>query len=251
MDDEPLGRDCVRLALAGVPDAVLVGECGDGEEAVRVIREVRPDLVYLDVQMPGMGGFEVLEALGSEQPDVIFLTAYEEYALRAFAVHALDYLLKPFSNERFRESLAHAGRRIRAQEEPRTRASWLTVLQGEGRRLLKLSEVDYFTAEGNYVRVHVGAEAHLVRSTLAALLERLDPARFVRIHRGGGGEPEPGEGGGPVGGRGLCGHAARRAAAAGEPALQGRPAAAVPLSRLAGPPRALRRRCICWYEVHG
>lgn len=201
VDDEPLARDCVRLALRDEPGIEVAGECGDGASAVSAIRALAPDLVYLDVQMPGLGGFGVIEQIGAAaMPAVIFVTAYEEHALRAFSVHALDYLLKPFSDGRFRESLAHArgqlggsrdalSQRLQALiDEGRTgaaspRPAWLTVAEREGRRLLRIEDVDWFEAEGNYVRVHIGAEEHLLRSSLAAIREQLDPARFVRIHR--------------------------------------------------------------------
>lgn len=203
VDDEPLARDCVRLALrnAPPPEVQVVGECGDGAEAVAQIQALAPDLVFLDVHMPGLSGFDVIERVGPERmPAVIFVTAYEEHAVRAFTVHALDYLLKPFDDPRFHDALAHArrslggergqGRRLQAllQEERRQHeggryATWITVLVRDSHRLLRVDDVDWFEAEGNYVRVQIGSEEHLVRSTLGAILERLDPARFARIHR--------------------------------------------------------------------
>lgn len=201
VDDEPLARDCVRLALCAAPDVEVVAECGDGIAAAAAIRALAPELVYLDVQMPGAGGFAVIEEIGAAvMPPVIFVTAYEEHALRAFAVHALDYLLKPFSDARFHESLAHAraqlsggggslARRLEALLRERQdgaaprRPGWLTVAERSGKRLVRIEDVDWFAAEGNYVRVYAGAEEHLLRMSLAALQQELDPARFVRIHR--------------------------------------------------------------------
>lgn len=237
VDDEPLAREGLRMSLATEEDVELVGECPDGERAVEAILALAPDLVYLDVQMPGLDGFGVIERVGPERmPAVIFVTAYEEHALRAFEVHAIDYLLKPVEEARFREALMHARRRIGAAEgrdeelgrrlvalleerrassaggapgtlsslaalaalgegmapgeasperSPRGQgyASWITVVVHQARRLIRMDDVDWFEAEGNYVRVQVGAEEHLVRISLTGLLERLDPAKFVRIHR--------------------------------------------------------------------
>lgn len=200
VDDEPLARDCVRLALAGESEVCVVGECGDGPSAVAAIRDLRPDLVYLDIQMPGSGGFSVIEDVGTAaMPAVIFVTAYQDHALRAFTVHALDYLLKPFSDERFRESLRHARARLGADPPSVAQAlqgllvelgrrrppRWLTVPEQDegGRRLIPIDDIDWLSAEGNYVHVQVGSVGHLVRATLQALLQELDPARFVRIHR--------------------------------------------------------------------
>ncbi|HEX2080877.1 MAG TPA: LytTR family DNA-binding domain-containing protein [Longimicrobium sp.] len=213
VDDEPLARDCIRLALAREPGWRLVAECRSGREAAEAIEREAPDLVFLDVQMPGMDGFGVIEAVGPERmPATIFVTAFEEHALRAFQVHALDYLLKPFGDERFREALEHARRRIHGERRgelgarleallrevhaggsppaaarpapPTPYATWLTVTAQNRTQFIPVAEVDWLQADGKYVQVHAGGRTHLVRGTLAATAQRLDPAHFVRIHRG-------------------------------------------------------------------
>jgi len=204
VDDEPLARDCVRLALAKQPGIRVVGECADGEQAVDEILAHRPDLVFLDVQMPGLDGFGVVEQVGAERmPAVVFVTAFDEHALRAFEVHAADYVLKPFDDARFADAVRHATRQLRSGDELRQRLdALLTEVRGGGSgsgagrpitrlmvqvkdriRFVRTDEVDWLEAAGNYVRVHAGTQAHLIRATLAGLCEQLDPARFVRIHR--------------------------------------------------------------------
>jgi two-component system LytT family response regulator len=215
VDDEPLARDCIRLALAREPGWQLVAECGGGPAGVQAIEREAPDLVFLDVQMPGMDGFGVIEALGPERmPATIFVTAFEEHALRAFQVHALDYLLKPFGDERFRQALEHARRRIHNERRgelgerleallrdvgggrhpaaarppspfsaPAPYATWLTVSAQNRTQFVPVAEVDWLEADGKYVRLHAGGRTHLIRGSLAATAERLDPAHFVRIHR--------------------------------------------------------------------
>jgi two-component system LytT family response regulator len=201
VDDEPLARDCIRLALAELPDVELAGECKDGESAVRQIRKLSPDLVFLDVQMPGMDGFDVIETVGSERmPPVIFVTAFDRHAIRAFDVHALDYLLKPFDDARLHDAVRHARARIdderigslaerltallENRHSPETKVlRRLAVRERERIRYIDVSDVDYLTAEGNYVRLHVGRETHLIRLTLSALERDLDDERFQRIHR--------------------------------------------------------------------
>ncbi|HEU0299948.1 MAG TPA: LytTR family DNA-binding domain-containing protein [Longimicrobium sp.] len=213
VDDEPLARDCIRLALAREPGWQIVAECRSGREAAEAIEREAPDLVFLDVQMPGMDGFGVIERVGPERmPATIFVTAFEEHALRAFQVHALDYLLKPFGDERFREALGHARRRIHGERQGELGArlqallrevhpdaalsamaarlpsspyaTWLTVSAQNRTQFIPVSEVDWLQADGKYVQVHAGGRTHLVRGTLAATAQRLDPAHFVRIHRG-------------------------------------------------------------------
>jgi two-component system LytT family response regulator len=212
VDDEPLARDCIRLALRGEAGCEIAAECPDGERAVQAIEREAPDLVFLDVQMPGMDGFGVIERIGAERmPPVIFVTAFEEHALRAFGVHALDYLLKPFGDDRFRQALGHARRRIHTEHDgelgrrlhallrdvhggarpgphpPAAPASpyatWLTVSAQNRTQFVRVDEVDWMEADGKYVRLHAGTRAHLIRGSLAAVAERLDPAHFVRIHR--------------------------------------------------------------------
>jgi two-component system LytT family response regulator len=207
VDDEPLARDCVRLALGREADVEVVGECGDGRSAVSAIRQRSPDLVFLDVQMPGLDGFGVVEAIGpARMPPVVFVTAYDAHAIRAFRLHATDYLLKPFDDVRFGEAVAHARRQMRearesamgrrlvallddvrsAKEPAPSRQPYATrvlVRQGERLEFLPLDTVDWIETAGNYVRLHAGTRAEVVRTTLAGLLEQLDPAVFVRIHR--------------------------------------------------------------------
>ena len=200
VDDEPLARERLRTLLEEEADVTVVGECASGRAAVRAIQERRPDLVFLDIQMPGIDGFGVLEALGpSRAPAIVFVTAYDQYALKAFEVHALDYLLKPFDRERFAATLdrARAAVQLRAGgthdaglaallaefAARRRAADRLLVRSGGKERLIPVEEVDWFEAAGNYVRLHVGRERHLLRETMCHLETRLDAERFVRIHR--------------------------------------------------------------------
>ena len=200
VDDEPLGRERIRTLLGGDADVEIVGECGDGKQAVAAIERTGPDLVYLDVQMPEMDGFAVLDAIAGERmPAIIFVTAYDRYAVKAFEVHAVDYLLKSFDRERFHDALRRAKEQIRGSreglwherltgllEELQWRQKQLTrlVIRSAGRIFfLRVEEIDWLEAADNYVRIHVGRESHLVRETLQSLQERLDPSRFLRIHR--------------------------------------------------------------------
>jgi len=177
----------------------IAGEAPDGRRAVTAIRKQRPDLVLLDVQMPEVDGFGVLEAVGAARmPEVIFVTAYDQYALRAFDVHALDYLLKPFDRERFARAMTRAKTRLREKGEPlgprlaalldalekRTPHLERLVIRAAGRVVfLRAGEVDWIEAAGNYARLHVRGEEHLLRETMSALEARLDPQKFRRIHR--------------------------------------------------------------------
>ncbi|MGH3111915.1 MAG: LytR/AlgR family response regulator transcription factor [Gaiellaceae bacterium] len=200
VDDEPLARKRIQRLLKEEPDVEVVGECADGRQAVAAIRRDAPDLVFLDVQMPELDGFGVLEAVGAERmPAVVFVTAYDEHALRAFEVSALDYLMKPFLPERFQRALKRARRQLRSDAEGGTREKLLELLAlvGGGRRhldrllikndsrvyFLKAEEIDWIEAAGNYVQLHVGKDVHLLRETMARLEAGLDPARFLRIHR--------------------------------------------------------------------
>jgi len=200
VDDEPLARERVLTLLQQETDVEVVGECSDGGQAVSAIQQHSPDLVFLDVQMPGCDGFEVIQNIGIDRmPMVIFVTAYDQYALRAFEVHALDYLLKPFGRERFRETLKHAkeelerqragdlGRRLLAlvndvKPEP-PRVDRLVVKSGGRVFFLRTEEIDWIEAAGNYVRLHLGSENHLFRETMNRMESRLDTRRFARIHR--------------------------------------------------------------------
>ncbi|HEX8690799.1 MAG TPA: LytTR family DNA-binding domain-containing protein [Longimicrobium sp.] len=212
VDDEPLARRRVLRLLKEQDDEVeVVAVCATGMQAVEAIRETRPDLVFLDVQMPEMDGFEVLERLGGELPPVIFVTAYDQYALRAFEVHALDYLLKPFDAERFRRAfergrsqlerrasgqgqrvvalLEQLSRERRSLEEklaaPKAQHMEWVMVKARGKiEFLRTSEVDWIEAEGNYVRLHAaGRRGFLIREKISTLEERLDPDRFMRVHR--------------------------------------------------------------------
>ena len=201
VDDEPLAREKIRGMAAADPDIRVVGECSNGAEAIEAIQTIRPDLILLDVQMPEVGGFAVLEALKDEGlPPVIFITAYDHYAVRAFEFHALDYLLKPFDRERFRAAIERAKRQIRREkngaglderiialleqmrEQPRY-TERLVVKTGGRVFFLNADEIDWIEAEGNYVSIHAGKKAYLLRETISGIEGQLDPRHFVRIHR--------------------------------------------------------------------
>jgi two-component system LytT family response regulator len=198
VDDEPLARRRLTSLLAKEHDLEIVGEAGDGRSAIVAIREHRPDLVFLDVQMPEPDGFGVLRSIGPERmPVVVFVTAHDQYAVRAFEVHALDYLLKPFDRERFQQTLERARAQLRRGPKAAERVIDLLegfdqaaarperfVLKSGGRvQFLRAEEIDWAGAERNYVALHAGGRAHLLRQTLTALEAQLDPRRFVRIHR--------------------------------------------------------------------
>jgi two-component system LytT family response regulator len=199
-DDEPLARERLASLLSAEPDVDLVAQARDGEEAVTAIHDHTPDLVFLDVQMPQMNGFDVVEAVGTDKmPLVIFVTAYDQHALRAFQVRALDYLLKPFDRERFSDALQRARRQLERDEtgdlgrrllalvkdlrRDQPRSDRLVVKSGGRLFFLRTDEIDWVEAAGNYVRLHVGATSHLLRETMNAIESRLDPEKFFRIHR--------------------------------------------------------------------
>ncbi|HUE89130.1 MAG TPA: LytTR family DNA-binding domain-containing protein [Vicinamibacterales bacterium] len=200
VDDEPVARERIVGLLAQEKDIELVGECADGHEAVSAIQHQHPDLVFLDVQMPVCDGFGVIEQVGAERmPPVVFVTAYDEYALKAFEVHAIDYLLKPFGRDRFQQSLQHArehlerrragdlGKRLLAlvqdlKPEPQ-KLDRLVVKSGGRVFFLRTGEIDWIEAAGNYVKLHLGEDSHLFRETMNNMEGRLDGQRFVRIHR--------------------------------------------------------------------
>jgi two-component system LytT family response regulator len=194
VDDEPLARERLRALLGGESDVEVVAECADGPAAVKALREFAPDFVFLDIRMPGMDGFEVLEALGSDRlPWVIFLTAYDEHAVRAFEAHALDYLLKPASRARVRESVARVRERMAAAAPPaglrewlanRERARRLVVRDGPRVVFVELAAVDWIEAAGNYALIHVGRETHILRETMSELEARLPREEFLRVSRG-------------------------------------------------------------------
>ncbi len=198
VDDEPPARRGVVLRLRKFRDVEIAGECGDGASAVKKILQLAPDVVFLDIQMPGMDGFEVLRAVPPEQlPGVIFLTAFEQHALRAFEFHALDYLLKPVSDERFEAAIGRArklmDRRTRMAmaervlqmlgQTPEKYASRFTVQTGARIQIVQAEDVGWIAAAGDYVELHVAGRSYLMRETMASLEQRLDPAKFLRIHR--------------------------------------------------------------------
>jgi two-component system LytT family response regulator len=200
VDDEPLARQRIRTLLEGDPDIEVLGECADGRLAVKAVRDQHPDLLFLDVQMPALDGFGVLEALaGQRLPAVIFVTAHDRYALRAFDVHAVDYLLKPFDKDRFRTALERAKGQIRRDQGGAVDQRLLDLLKdvreakkplerlvvkSSGRvYFVRVEDIDWIEAAGNYVRLHVGKEDHLLRESMAGLEARLDGTRFLRIHR--------------------------------------------------------------------
>jgi two-component system LytT family response regulator len=182
VDDEPLARSSLKVLLGRDPEVELVSECGSGAEALRDIRKKKPELVFLDVQMPECDGFDVLEQLGGDLPlALVFVTAYDQYALQAFEAGALDYLLKPFDNERFARTLKRAKERI-AQGRP-ARVERLAIKNAGEVLFLKIAEIDWIEAADYYVSLHVGAQAHLLRRSMAEVQEELQAARFCRVHR--------------------------------------------------------------------
>ena len=207
VDDEPLAREKLRGYLESEADIEIVAEAGDGRSAVEIIEHEKPDLVFLDVQMPELDGFQVIESLEVEpMPKVVFTTAYDQYAVKAFEVHAVDYLLKPFDRERFANAIEKVRASVDApdevtadalgsmrdrleallQEVERERHPYRDrlVIKASGRVvLLETEEIDWVDAAGNYVRLNAGEESHLLRETMNRLEDRLDPKRFLRIHR--------------------------------------------------------------------
>jgi two-component system, LytTR family, response regulator len=184
VDDEPLARSNVTVLLRRDPEIEVVWECGSGMEAIAEIRGSKPDLVFLDVQMPECDGFDVLEMLGGELPAaVVFVTAYDQYALRAFESGALDYLLKPFDNARFERALGRAKERIAHGRNPHPALERYVVKSAGQISFLKISEIDWIEAADYYSCLHVGARTHLLRRSMAELDEELDQAVFCRIHR--------------------------------------------------------------------
>jgi two-component system LytT family response regulator len=184
VDDEPLARSNLTVLLRRDPEIDVVRECGSGVEALAEIRGSKPDLVFLDVQMPECDGFDVLEMLGGELPAaVVFVTAYDQYALRAFEAGALDYLLKPFDNARFDRALGRAKERIAHERNPPPTPERFAVKSTGQVSFLKISEIDWIEAADYYSCLHVGARTHLLRRSMAELDEELDQAVFCRIHR--------------------------------------------------------------------
>jgi two-component system LytT family response regulator len=213
VDDEPLAREGMLSLLEEDPEIEVVGSCANGRQALEQVRRLEPALLLLDVQMPEMDGFGVLEALGEAAPVVVFVTAYDQYALRAFEMHAVDYLLKPFDDERFDKAMRRAKTQVRQEQadvlsrrllamletyrgggvpgadeelERLPQGSYLTrlAIRSSGRVVfLKIEEIDWIGAADYYVELHAGGKAHLLREPMARLEEKLDPKRFLRIHR--------------------------------------------------------------------
>lgn len=200
IEDEPVARKRMKRLLAGDSEIEIIGECADGREAVAAIQKLKPDLIFLDIQIPEFDGFDVLKAIKSEQmPFVIFVTAFDKYAIKAFEFHALDYLLKPFEPERLQSSLDRVKKQIQqknngdlenrlrslledVKSEPKYQER-LAIKSGGDILFLKTDEIDWIEPAGNYLRLHVGKESHLLRETLGGLESRLDPKKFVRIQR--------------------------------------------------------------------
>jgi two-component system LytT family response regulator len=208
VDDEPLARRTIRDLLAEHSDIEVIGECSNGLEAVAFIQDQLPDLLFLDVQMLGLDGFETLARLEPERiPEVVFVTAYDQYALKAFEVHALDYLLKPFNDQRFREAVRQAKARIELKEISQVSQSLLDLLgercqpgteQNQTRKgsitrfmikmrgrviFIEASQVDWISADDYFIKLHAGEKTHLLRMSMNELEEKLDPKTFLRIHR--------------------------------------------------------------------
>jgi two-component system LytT family response regulator len=184
VDDEPLARSNLSLLLRLDPEIEIVSECGSGADAPNEIRRTKPDLLFLDVQMPECDGFDVLELLGKDVPPaLVFVTAYDQYALRAFDAGALDYLLKPFDNARFERTLARAKQKIARDKIQPQRLEFLTVKNAAQVTFVRLPEIDWIEATDYYAGLHVGEKVHLLRRSISELEQDLDPARFCRIHR--------------------------------------------------------------------
>jgi two-component system, LytTR family, response regulator len=200
VDDEPLARERLRNLIGRDAEVEIVAEASDGRAAVKAIEKAQPDLVFLDIRMPGLDGFGVLDSLRVPRlPVVVFVTAYDRYAVKAFEIHALDYLLKPFHRVRFEETLRRAKAAVRRgaadhlarvfgwmeDSQPSRRSVRRFLVKASGRVVfVRADEIDWIEAEGNYVRLHVGAASHLIRETMAKIESRLDPDRFARVHRG-------------------------------------------------------------------
>ena len=200
VDDVELARERIKILL-GDHEIEIVAECENGREAIDAIRDLEPDLVFLDVQMPKIGGFDVIEIIGAEKmPTVIFVTAYDEFALRAFEVNAIDYLLKPFDEERLAKAVGRAKREIKKQEpsggieeklrnllkEVKTEPQYLKrvpVKTARGTTLVLTEEIDWIGSAGHYLELHAGRDTHLIREKMSYLETRLDPKDFMRIHR--------------------------------------------------------------------
>ena len=200
VDDEPLAREWVRNGLQDVPDIDVVAECGDGFEAVRAVTELKPDLMLIDVQMPGLDGFGVLASLEAQDlPAVIFVTAFDRYALKAFEAHAVDYLMKPFSSERLHDAVERARAQIDRSSERDLKAAlhallediqreraypeWLLIKKEDRSVFLRVADIDWIESSRNNVRLHVGKEIYVFHETTTGIESKVDPKKFFRIHR--------------------------------------------------------------------
>jgi two-component system, LytTR family, response regulator len=206
VDDEELARRGMRVRLERAGDIVIVGECANGQEAIAAIERMTPELVFLDVQMPEVSGFDVIDAIGAHAaPHIIFVTAFDHYAVRAFEVHALDYLLKPIDDERFAQALRRAREALTSARDEtlharlaaavakmggaaaggaqRPGADRIAIPSGDRVVVVRIADIDWVEASGNYVSIHVGKKAWLLRETIAAMDQRLAPHGFARIHR--------------------------------------------------------------------
>lgn len=184
VDDEPPARASVRVLLRRDPQVEIIGECQSGNDAVTAIRDTRPDLVFLDVQMPECDGFDVLEMLGADLPGaIVFVTAYDQFALRAFDAGALDYLLKPFDNQRFELALARAKQKLQGQRQPAKRLERLAIKSGNQMLFIHANDIDWIDAADYYSCLHVSGKSHLIRRTMSELASDLAPEIFCRIHR--------------------------------------------------------------------
>jgi two-component system, LytTR family, response regulator len=184
VDDEPLARRRLRSMLAAHADVTIVAECEDGEECMRVMRELKPQLVFLDIEMPGADGFDVVDrAQVTPRPFIIFATAFADHAVRAFDTDAVDYLLKPYDEKRLARALERARSAIAATGGPPRYLERLAATIGKRTVFIKTDEIDWIEASGNYVNVHTGRQTYLLRTSMGAIEARLDPAKFARVHR--------------------------------------------------------------------
>ncbi len=199
VDDEPLARERIKRFLRDEGEIEIIGECGNGTDAIAVIKRDSPDLVFLDIQMPEQTGFDVVKQLNGKMPAIVFVTAYDQYALQAFDVHALDYLLKPFTRERIHRAVSRARESIESRRMGNIDERLITliadlkhekkylerlVVKTTGRVFfLRVDEIDWIEAAGNYVKLHVGRETHMIRETMNGIEGKLDPDKFLRIHR--------------------------------------------------------------------
>jgi len=200
VDDMPLARERIRMILGADPEIEIIGECADGDEAVEAIKNLKPEFVFLDVQMPGLDGFSVVEKIGVEKmPVVVFVTAYDEFAIKAFEVSALDYLLKPFEEEQLTRAVIRAKREIQKRQasdlnnhlrqllaavKPETKYLKRLVVKTAAQTILVQTEdIDWIGAAGNYLELHIGKETYLIRERISRMEQNLDPEKFARIHR--------------------------------------------------------------------